>query len=185
MSRLSLPFLAAALLLAGCGEPETGDAGGVGPVGEERGADDAAAGEAASLRDVIEAEPRFATLAAALDAADLMTTLDEEGPITIFAPTNDAFSALPGAVSVDVLTAPQNQALLRDILAYHVVPGRVGSRDLLDNPQDLETVSGKMLRIDGSGAVVSVGNAVMTIPDIEAANGIIHTIDTVLLPPAD
>ncbi len=141
--------------------------------------------EEQTVLDILQSEPRFSTLLAAVEAANLAMTFETEGPITIFAPNNDAFANLPEAVSVDVLTAPENQALLKDILSYHVVAGRVGSDDLADGPQLLETIGGETLEVDGSGAVVSVGGAVMTIADLDAENGVVHTIDTVLIPPAN
>ncbi|GGY39536.1 fasciclin domain-containing protein [Parvularcula lutaonensis] len=145
--------------------------------------------EGRSMLDVIREEPRFSTLRAAIEAADLEATFEEEGPMTLFAPNNEAFANLPEAASVEVLTAPANRDLLREILAYHVVPGRVQSSDLVGKASETETLNGTPLRYDGTGAVIQVGQvpatAVVTIPDIEATNGVVHVVDAVLLPPSE
>ncbi|NNU16345.1 fasciclin domain-containing protein [Parvularcula sp. ZS-1/3] len=144
---------------------------------------------ASTLLEIIQSEARFSTLAAALDAADLETTFDTEGPLTLFAPSNDAFGSLPTGFSVDVLTAPENQALLQQILAYHVLGERVTSSDITGQQTEVPTVGGPMLRIDASGEIVIIGSepatALVVVPDIEARNGVIHIIDGVLLPPAE
>ncbi len=137
-----------------------------------------------TLRDVLESDDNFSTLVTALEASDLLVTLEEEGPLTIFAPSNAAFAALPSAFSVDVLTAESNKAVLRDLLAYHVLSSKVPSDDIEGKSFTATAVNGDPLDIDGTGSVMSVSGAAVVMPDLEAENGVIHVIDTVLLPPA-
>ncbi|MEM0928814.1 MAG: fasciclin domain-containing protein [Pseudomonadota bacterium] len=141
--------------------------------------------EPQTLRDVLENDDSFSTLVAALDASDLLVTLEEEGPLTIFAPNNAAFDALPAAVSVDVLTAESNKAVLRDLLAYHVLSSAMPSYDIDGRAFTAMAVNGDPLQIDGTGPVISVSGAAIVMQDLEAENGIIHVIDAVLLPPAN
>ena len=122
----------------------------------------------------------FSTLLAAAEAAGLVETLTGEGPFTVFAPTDAAFEALPEG-TVDELLMEENQEQLSNILLYHVVPGAVMSGDLSDG-MEAETVSGGTLTISTTDGVM-VNDATVTTPDIEASNGVIHVIDTVLLPP--
>ncbi|WP_299816807.1 fasciclin domain-containing protein [uncultured Jannaschia sp.] len=121
----------------------------------------------------------FTTLLAAAEAAGLVETLKGDGPYTVFAPTDDAFAALPEG-TVDELLMPENQEQLTSILTYHVVPGAVMSSDLTDGMMP-ETVEGSTLEI-GTTDGVMVNDATVTQPDIEASNGVIHVIDTVLMP---
>jgi uncharacterized surface protein with fasciclin (FAS1) repeats len=122
----------------------------------------------------------FDTLVAALKAADLVATLQGEGPFTVFAPTDAAFEKLPEG-TLDNLLKPENKAQLAAILTYHVVAGKVMAEDVvaLDSA---ETVNGKSVTIDASsdGVLVNQANVVQT--DIETSNGVIHVIDEVLLP---
>lgn len=117
----------------------------------------------------------FNTLAAALEAAGLVHTLKGDGPFTVFAPTDEAFAKLP-AGTVETLLKPENKDQLIAILTYHVVPGKVMSSDIL-NVAAAPTVNGKAAPIG-----LRVGNANVTQADIPASNGVIHVIDTVLLP---
>ena len=122
----------------------------------------------------------FKTLAKALQAADLVTTLKGTGPFTVFAPTDEAFAKLPQA-TLDDLLKPENKAKLRRILSYHVVAGRVTAADV----QKLKTakaVSGDTIDITVAGGAVKVEQAQVTKTDIAASNGVIHVIDAVLLP---
>ena len=121
----------------------------------------------------------FTTLLAAAEAADLVDTLKGEGPFTVFAPTDDAFAALPEG-TVDSLLLPENKDQLTSILSYHVVPGKVMSTDL-ENGMEAETVEGSSVTINLDNGVM-VNEATVTQPDIEASNGVIHVIDTVLMP---
>ncbi len=120
----------------------------------------------------------FTTLAAALEAAGLVETLKGEGPFTVFAPTDEAFAALPEG-TVEELLMPENQERLAAILTYHVVPGSVMSGDLTDGMM-ADTVQGEQLEI--STDPVMVNGAAVTTADLEASNGVIHVIDTVLMP---
>lgn len=121
----------------------------------------------------------FTTLATALEAAGLVETLKGEGPFTVFAPTDEAFAALPEG-TLDTLLMPENQDQLAAILTYHVVPGKVMSTDLSDG-MTATTVQGGDLTVDLSHGVKVTG-ATVTTPDIEASNGVIHVIDTVIVP---
>lgn len=134
------------------------------------------------------------TLVAAVKAADLVETLQGEGPFTVFAPTNDAFGKLPEG-TVETLLKPQNKPMLQGVLTYHVVAGKYSSEDLKrwikkgNGEAELTTVSGETLTAmvdgdsikikDGAGNVASV-----TIADVNQSNGMIHVIDTVVLPSA-
>jgi uncharacterized surface protein with fasciclin (FAS1) repeats len=121
----------------------------------------------------------FETLVAAVQAADLVETLKGEGPFTVFAPTDEAFAALPEG-TVESLLEPENKDQLVSILTYHVVPGSVMSGDLSDG-MTAETVEGSEITISTEGGVM-VNDATVTTADIEASNGVIHVIDSVLMP---
>lgn len=119
------------------------------------------------------------TLAAAVTAANLVETLQGEGPFTVFAPTDSAFAAIQS--EVDKLLKPENKEKLSQILTYHVVSGEFMAEDLEDG-QELTTVEGSTLKVKVKDGKVRVGNAQVTSADIEASNGVIHVIDKVLLP---
>lgn len=121
----------------------------------------------------------FETLVAAAKAADLVDTLKGEGPFTVFAPTDEAFAALPDGTVEDLLK-PENKDKLATILTYHVVPGKVMSGDLSNNMM-ATTAQGGDLTIMTEGGV-TVNGANVTAADIEASNGVIHVIDAVILP---
>ncbi|WP_380053972.1 fasciclin domain-containing protein [Falsihalocynthiibacter sp. SS001] len=121
----------------------------------------------------------FNTLVAAVGAADLVETLQSEGPFTVFAPTDEAFAALPEG-TVEKLLLPENKDQLIAVLTYHVVPGKVMSTDLQDD-MTAATVQGDSVTIDlDNGVMVDGANVVAA--DIEATNGVIHVIDAVILP---
>jgi uncharacterized surface protein with fasciclin (FAS1) repeats len=125
------------------------------------------------------------TLVAAVKAAGLVDTLEGKGPFTVFAPTNAAFAKLP-AGTVDTLVKPENKATLTKILTYHVVPGKLEASDLTDGKK-LKTVQGEELTIRRSGDTVMIidakgGSSTVTIPDVNQSNGVIHVVDTVLMP---
>jgi uncharacterized surface protein with fasciclin (FAS1) repeats len=122
----------------------------------------------------------FTTLVAAVQAAGLVETLKGEGPFTVFAPTDAAFAALP-AGTVEELLKPENKDQLTAILTYHVVPGKVMSTDLSEGLK-AATVNGKEVTITLDGGA-KVDGAVISTADIEATNGVIHVIDSVILPP--
>jgi uncharacterized surface protein with fasciclin (FAS1) repeats len=146
---------------------------------------DGEASEAASADIVTTAVEagNFTTLAQALEAAGLVETLQGEGPFTVFAPTDEAFAKLPEGTLEDLLK-PENKDQLTDILTYHVVEGEVTS-DQLEDGQMAMTLQGGELPVSIMGGTVMVGDATVTTPDVRASNGVIHVIDTVLLPPAD
>jgi len=138
----------------------------------------------AAQKDVVETAVnagQFKTLAAALGAADLVNTLKGSGPFTVFAPTDEAFAKLP-AGTVENLLKPENKDQLVAILTYHVVPGKVMAADVI-KLKEAKTVNGKMLDIETKGDSVMVNDARVTATDIGASNGVIHVIDTVILPP--
>lgn len=125
------------------------------------------------------------TLVAAVKAAGLVTTLEGKGPFTVFAPTNAAFSKLP-AGTVDSLVKPENKATLTKILTYHVVPGKLEASALTDGKK-LKTVEGEDLTVKRSGDTVMIIDAkgdssTVTIPNVNQSNGVIHVVDTVLMP---
>lgn len=123
----------------------------------------------------------FKTLAAALEAAGLVSTLKGEGPFTVFAPNDAAFAKLP-AGTVENLLKPENKQQLVDILTYHVVAGKVMAADVV-GLEEAETVNGKMIDVEVNGSAVQVNEANVTATDIAASNGVIHVIDQVILPP--
>jgi uncharacterized surface protein with fasciclin (FAS1) repeats len=130
--------------------------------------------------DIAASNDNFSTLVAAVTAAGLVETLKGDGPFTVFAPTNDAFAALP-AGTVESLLLPENKDQLVAILTYHVVPGAVTSDQLAGQRLSVATVNGETVHVDGTDGV-TVDNATVTTADIMASNGVIHVIDTVLLP---
>lgn len=123
---------------------------------------------------------QFQTLAAALEAADLVSTLKGTSPFTVFAPTDAAFAKLP-AGTVENLLKPENKEELVAILTYHVVPGAVMAADVAEI-DEAETVNGKMIDVEVDGTSVKVNDATVTAADIAASNGVIHVIDQVILP---
>merc|ERR1719443_1126565 len=128
----------------------------------------------------------LSTLVAAVVAGDLVETLSSPGPFTVFAPTNDAFGALP-AGTLDTLLKPENKGQLVDILTYHVLPAKVLSTDLAPT-QTVKTVEGKQLYVVKSEKGVRVGSkleATVVAADNLATNGVAHIIDTVMLPPSE
>ncbi|OYU77074.1 MAG: Nex18 symbiotically induced protein [Alphaproteobacteria bacterium PA3] len=133
--------------------------------------------------DVAVGAGSFKTLAAALTAAGLVDTLKTAGPFTVFAPTDAAFAKLP-AGTVESLLKPENRAQLVSILTYHVVPGKITSNQLLDKVTPATTVQGRQATIDGRNGRVTVNGVAVIAADVAASNGVIHVIDTVLMPPA-
>jgi uncharacterized surface protein with fasciclin (FAS1) repeats len=130
--------------------------------------------------DTAVAAGSFNTLVAAVQAADLVDTLKGDGPFTVFAPTDDAFAALP-AGTLETLLKPENKEQLQGILTYHVLAGKVMSGDIAGQTLNPETVNGQTLAVDATdGVKINESNVVTA--DIEASNGVIHVIDAVLLP---
>ena len=133
-----------------------------------------------TIAEIAVGDGRFKTLVAALQAAGLVDTLKGAGPFTVFAPTDDAFGKLP-AGTVDSLL--KDIPTLKDILLYHVVAGKVMAADVV-KLTEAKTVEGKTVKIKVDGGKVFINDAQVIITDILASNGVIHVIDTVLLPPA-
>ena len=133
--------------------------------------------------DTAVADGRFTTLVAAVEAAGLVDTLKGAGPFTVFAPTDDAFAKLP-AGTLDDLLKPENKQKLTDILLYHVVEGKVMAADVSSLTSAM-TVFGKDVTVKVDMGNVYINDAQVIITDIETSNGVIHVIDTVLLPPVD
>ena len=132
-----------------------------------------------TIVDVANADGSFGTLVAAVTAADLVETLSGTGPFTVFAPTDEAFAALPAGV-LDALLLPENKALLAQILTYHVVSGMVMAADVTDG--DVATVEGQKIKLSTADGV-TVNGATVVVADVMASNGVIHAIDAVILPP--
>lgn len=137
-------------------------------------------GKAGTIVEVAAANPDFSTLVAAIKAAGLVETLSSPGPFTVFAPTNEAFARLPKD-TLDALLMPENKYRLIEILTHHVVPGKVLSPDLAGKTLKADTVEGTPLSIDGTEGVRVDGIPVI-IADIEASNGVIHVVGSVLMP---
>ena len=135
---------------------------------------------AADIVDTAVAAGSFNTLVTAVKAAGLVKTLKGKGPYTVFAPNDAAFAKLPPGTVESLL---KNKAKLATILKYHVVPGRVKAADVAGKSLQVKTAAGLPMNVDGTFGV-RVNDAHVIQPDIEASNGVIHVIDTVLLPPA-
>lgn len=131
--------------------------------------------------DAAVAAGQFNTLATALTAAGLVDTLKGPGPFTVFAPTDAAFAKLP-AGTVDSLLKPENKSKLTAILTYHVVPGKVMAADVV-KLKEAKTANGAMVKIKVDGSNVMIDDAKVTATDIAASNGVIHVINSVILPP--
>jgi uncharacterized surface protein with fasciclin (FAS1) repeats len=132
-----------------------------------------------TIVDVASSTDGFSTLTAAITAAGLTETLSGTGPFTVFAPTDAAFAALPAGV-LDALLLPANKDLLVKILTYHVISGQVMAADIKDGA--VATVEGDTVALSTASGV-TVNGAKVTTADVPAGNGVIHVIDTVLLPP--
>ena len=137
----------------------------------------------ASIVEIAAGNEDFTTLVAALKAADLVGVLEGEGPLTVFAPTNEAFAALPEG-TVETLLKPENKDQLIEVLTYHVVPGAVYAKDVTQL-SSATTVQGSDIRINTGMGKVKVDNAKVVMTDIKASNGVIHVIDAVILPQQD
>jgi uncharacterized surface protein with fasciclin (FAS1) repeats len=174
--KIAFPFLAlvalVSIVVAACGSDED-----EAPMPTPT----AAPTEQAQLADIVDtavAAGSFTTLAAALEAADLVDTLKGPGPFTVLAPTDEAFAALP-AGTVEALLADPDR--LRAILTYHVIAGEVPSSQVVQL-SEATTVNGQPVEITVDGNTVLIGDARVTIVDVQASNGIIHVIDKVLIP---
>ena len=130
--------------------------------------------------DTAVGDGNFTTLAAALEAGGLIDTLKSDGPFTVFAPTDEAFAKLPEG-TIEMLLRPENKDKLVAILTYHVVPGKIMSSDIAGKSTEVKTVQGDTLAVDATdGVKVDAANVVTA--DIGASNGVIHVIDTVVMP---
>jgi uncharacterized surface protein with fasciclin (FAS1) repeats len=167
-SALIAAALAAALTLSACGSDSD--------TASETMTEETSVG---TIVDVASADGSFATLVAAVTAADLVETLSGAGPFTVFAPTDEAFAALPEGV-LDALLLPENKAVLAQILTYHVVSGMVMAADVKDG--DVATVEGQTIKLSTAEGV-TVNGATVVVADVAASNGVIHAIDAVILPP--
>ncbi|MEY3816677.1 MAG: hypothetical protein RI966_654 [Actinomycetota bacterium] len=166
--------LVASISFAACGSDD--EASTEETVTEETVAEAAAAGDIVAVASSTEG---FSTLVAALSAAGLVETLQGAGPFTVFAPSDDAFAALPAGL-LEKLLLPENIAVLTSILTYHVVSGTVMSADIMAG--DVPTVEGSTVALDTASGV-TVNGATVTTADVAASNGVIHVIDAVMVPP--
>lgn len=136
------------------------------------------------VKDIVDtavANGSFTTLVAAVQAAGLVDTLKGAGPFTVFAPTDEAFKKLPAGTVEGLLKDP---AKLKDILLYHVVPGKVMAADVV-NLSSADTALGKPIAIKVMDGKVMINDASVVLPDVAASNGVIHVIDSVILPPSN
>ncbi len=175
----------AALVLTGCASGDdddatTTDTEATAEATEEMTDEDSdeAMGEPATIVEVAAGNDDFSTLVAAVEAGGLVETLSDDGPFTVFAPTNEAFEALPEGV-LDALLLEENQDTLVKILTYHVVPSEVTSDQITDG--DVATVEGQSVTLSTEDGV-TVNEATVVIADVPASNGVIHAIDAVLIP---
>jgi transforming growth factor-beta-induced protein len=167
----TLPSLLICLVVAGCGGAATP---------EPTTSAEATTPSTSDIVDTAVAAGSFKTLAAALEAADLVGTLKGAGPFTVFAPTDDAFAKLPPG-TVEGLLKPENKAKLQAVLTYHVISGRVSAKEVV-GLSSAKTVQGGEVKISQSEGSVMVNQSKVVKTDIACSNGIIHVIDAVLLP---
>ena len=181
LKRLPILLAAAALTLsaAACGDDEE-SAAMAAPSMAETTPEPATASQ--DIVALAQGNEQLSTLVKAVTAADLAPTLQGEGPFTVFAPTNDAFEALPQG-TLDDLLAPAGKEQLTEILTFHVVEGEVMASDLSDG-QIIKTVQGDELEVSIDGEEVKIGDATVVQADVDASNGVVHVIDTVLQPKA-
>ena len=143
---------------------------------------EAAPAEEVALVDVVDtaiANPDFSTLVSALQAAELVDALKAEGPFTVFAPTNEAFAALPEGTLEDLLK-PENKDKLAAILKNHVVSGKIAAADIAEGKTEVEALEGK-LEVEKTADGVTVNGAKVVAADVATTNGVIHVIDTVIV----
>lgn len=135
-------------------------------------------------KDIVDtaiANDSFSTLVSALQAAGLVDALKAEGPFTVFAPTNDAFAALP-AGTLESLLQEENIEQLQSVLTFHVVPAKIKAKDIADGSTEVTTLQGESLTVVKTDSGVTVNGANVTSTDIKTSNGVIHVIDAVVLP---
>ena len=192
--RTSVIAVVAALTLAACGDDsndEATDATTAAPVATTMApattmaAESSMAAEPGTIVDVAVAAGSFTTLVAAVQAAGLVETLSGPGPFTVFAPTDEAFAAALESLGLTAEELLADTETLTSILTYHVIAGEVPSSQVVTmNGQSAATVNGAEVTITVEGDTVKVNDATVTAVDVEASNGVIHVIDSVLLPPA-
>lgn len=135
---------------------------------------------AQNVADLIGNNPSLSTLSSVIDEADLNDTLEQGGPYTIFAPSDQAFAALPAATR-ERLLQDENRALLRQILTNHVVPGSLTASQL--QAGQIQTQAGSPVNVQIDGQQVRINEATVTQPDLQASNGVVHIVDRIILPP--
>lgn len=136
-----------------------------------------------NIVEIASSDPQFSTLVTALQAAGLVETLQGDGPFTVFAPTNEAFAKLP-AGTLENLLKPENKQMLVDLLTYHVAPGKLIAKDLVkQNGKEITMIDGKPTKIQTKTDKLYINDSQIIKSDIMAKNGVIHVIDTVLVPP--
>lgn len=176
--------IAALLVLSGCSNESDNDEAAAETTSASpspsESESEAPAEEPGTIVDVAAGNPDFETLVTAVTAADLAETLSGDGPFTVFAPTNEAFAALPDGL-LDALLLPENKDALTSILTYHVLPAEVMAADVTAG--EVATVEGSMIDITTDDGVM-VNDATVITTDVEASNGVIHAIDSVLVPPS-
>ncbi len=176
--RLLAAVFALSLLAAACGDDDPAPVA-TGDPAEEMAEDPG------TIVDIAVGAGSFETLVAAVEAADLVGTLSGDGPFTVFAPTDEAFAEALEALNLTAEELLADTELLTSVLTYHVVPGEVPSSQVVTlDGQSVATVNGAEIAISVDGESVEVNDAAVTEVDVAASNGLIHVIDTVLLPPS-
>ncbi len=177
------PFLlgvALTMMLAACGGGDEVPATAAADTLAVEDTSDAFVGEGMTILQVLKTEDRFSTLRSLFDRAGMAERLGEEGPFTLFAPTNEAFNALPEG-TIEQLSKPENLSDLETVLMNHAYFG-VLSADALRSQRSVETMSGNVLSINATGATLKLDGAAVTQVGVQAGNGVIHVIDQVLVP---
>jgi uncharacterized surface protein with fasciclin (FAS1) repeats len=178
---LAAAAIASTLMFAACGDDADDNKPSATTPAEDAAAEEPAAEAPGDIVAVASGAGSFNTLVAAVSAAGLVETLQGDGPFTVFAPTDDAFAALPAGL-VDALLLPENKPALVQILTYHVVAGQVLAADVAAG--DVPTVQGEAIAVTTDGGVKLNGSANVVSTDVMASNGVIHVIDAVILPPS-
>lgn len=182
MMRLIAALLALSLLAAACGDDDASDE----PIATGEAEEPAEEMDGpGTIVDVAVEAGSFTTLVAAVQAAGLVETLSGEGPFTVFAPTDDAFVAALDSLDLTAEELLADTDLLTSVLTYHVVPGEVLAEQVLTlDGESVATVNGAEIQISVDGETVMVNDATVTAVDVDASNGVVHVIDSVLLPPS-
>ena len=183
--RIVAALLTLTLIAAACGSDESNDEAAAETPAAESTTDEVMAEAPGTIVDVAVANGSFTTLVAAVQAAGLVETLSGDGPFTVFAPTDDAFAAALEALGLTAEELLGNTELLTSVLTYHVIAGEVPASQVVTmDGQSAATVNGAEVTITIEGDTVMVNDATVIAVDVEASNGIIHVIDSVLLPPS-